>query len=639
LAVAPASDAASLNLASALVNAGRLDEASQVARWLRDRGAESWARAVADATVGVIDASVAGEITSHIRHLTRLAEQDARSGNEHFHGVALLNLANAYRAVGDAKRAHALARRSIAIHQRTGAKPEEVSARLASAWALAHDADLAAARVEYGIALDMAVGRSRLECVNEIADLETWYGDSATAHQVLASVKPLTADAEMIDLLTSSRIQVMLRVGARETLADELSHLRFGFPCSVTGHEARRQALRAHVAVELGLGDAGDLAADAQLFAERQSAEFWARYVSLLVATTASRELFNGTLFEIASGDPTTCSLLAERIAKRLQDVEPATMRLIETEVQRRPERWRTALRTVVELYEPQGQNAAALLDIIGTREDVARLRQYARRTRRGDKSLGFALARRLAPRVFVEDQGQVEIHIGDRVVLGAKLRRKVLSLLCFLLTRRGLSATRDEVLEALWSDMDPGVALNSLNQTIYFLRRIFEPDYKDDLSPGYISHGSDLVWLDRELIASRSGRCRDLLDRAARTRAWDDVVALAEMYEGRFALDFAYEEWAASYRDSLHAGYLETLETAIANQLQDDRVELAIALARRAIDVDPDADELEVSLLRLYRASGAAAAAAEQYGHYAALARGTFGTEPPSLDALVEDR
>ena len=38
----------------------------------------------------------------------------------------------------------------------------------------------------------------------------------------------------------------------------------------------------------------------------------------------------------------------------------------------------------------------------------------------------------------------------------------------------------------------------------------------------------------------------------------------LVGAYTGRFALDFEYEEWAAPYRDWLHASYLEIVERAV---------------------------------------------------------------------------
>ena len=60
-----------------------------------------------------------------------------------------------------------------------------------------------------------------------------------------------------------------------------------------------------------------------------------------------------------------------------------------------------------------------------------------------------------------------------------------------------------------------------------------------------------------------------------------------------------------------------------------------AIDLAKRTLDLDPTVESLEVALLRLYRASGAHAAAAEQYGHYAAVMRDQLGIEPPPLESL----
>ena len=87
-----------------------------------------------------------------------------------------------------------------------------------------------------------------------------------------------------------------------------------------------------------------------------------------------------------------------------------------------------------------------------------------------------------------------------------------MLALLCFLLTRPSMSSTRDQVLDALWPELDPLDALNSLNQTVYFLRRVLEESYVDDLSPGYLHHDSDLIWLDQELVTSRSNKCRALI-------------------------------------------------------------------------------------------------------------------------------
>ena len=112
-------------------------------------------------------------------------------------------------------------------------------------------------------------------------------------------------------------------------------------------------------------------------------------------------------------------------------------------------------------------------------------------------------------------------------------------------------------------------------------------------------------------------------------------VEELSAAYVSQFALDFEYEDWAGSFRDWLHASYLQIVEHALASDLSSGHFEREIRIARRALEVDATADSVEVSLLRLYRASGAHAAAAEQYAHYATRLRQELELEPPPLESL----
>ena len=92
-----------------------------------------------------------------------------------------------------------------------------------------------------------------------------------------------------------------------------------------------------------------------------------------------------------------------------------------------------------------------------------------------------------------------------------------------------------------------------------------------------------------------------------------EGATALATEYRGRFALDFAYEEWSASYRDALHASYLRVIEQAVLRDLDSGHFDRGTFLAERAAEVDPEAEEIQVALVRLYRHTGAHAAAAER--------------------------
>jgi DNA-binding SARP family transcriptional activator len=335
---------------------------------------------------------------------------------------------------------------------------------------------------------------------------------------------------------------------------------------------------------------------------------------------------------------PWHLSYLADLISPRLGGLSHVSRAAVEKAAHTHPERWRTDLRRVLDSERREGRALVArLLEEIGEDEDVRRLRAVARAEGRGGPTanIGRGLARRLADQVFVEDQGRVMLRIGTRLVAGSEIRRKVLALLCFLLSRPGRSSTREQVLEALWPDMRPDLAQNSLNQTLYFLRRVFEERYVEDLSPGYVRLESDVIWLDGDLVTSRSVQCWDLLRSFAPRPSPDQVEQLTNLYSGRFALDFEYEEWAHAYRDSLHAAFLDVVERSVGEDLVTGHYDRGIRVARQALAIDPSADQIEVSLLRLYRATSAHSAAAEQYSHYASVMREELGVEPPPLDSL----
>jgi DNA-binding SARP family transcriptional activator len=200
--------------------------------------------------------------------------------------------------------------------------------------------------------------------------------------------------------------------------------------------------------------------------------------------------------------------------------------------------------------------------------------------------------------------------------------------LLCLLISKPHFASTREEVVDSLWPDLDPQAALNSLNQTVYFLRRVFEPGYEEETSPGYVGQDGETIWLDAELIDGRSRRCLELIRSTTGPPSPDVALALANEYRGKFALDFAYEEWSAPYRDALHAGYLRVMEHAIRIDLDTGHFGRGTYLAERAMEIDPEAEEIQAALVRLYRLSGAHAAAAEQYAHYAQSMR-DLGVEP----------
>ena len=189
--------------------------------------------------------------------------------------------------------------------------------------------------------------------------------------------------------------------------------------------------------------------------------------------------------------------------------------------------------------------------------------------------------------------------------------------------------------MEAMWPEIDPASAINSLNQSVYFLRRVFEPAYSEETSAGYVHQDSDILWLDSELIHAESRACADLIELYERDADPAAALALAEKYVGRFALDFAYDDWSADFREWLHVAWLHVVETQIRIDIDAGRFDRGVRIARRALEIEPRNDALELSMLKLLRRAGAHSAAAEQYSRYANVLRTEIGVEPPSLETV----
>jgi DNA-binding SARP family transcriptional activator len=412
--------------------------------------------------------------------------------------------------------------------------------------------------------------------------------------------------------------------------------IEFGRPSPNAAYQSRARATRALVMAMAADPRARGEALAAQSIATRQGAHLWRELASLVVGFLSGQT--SAAVMTVPSNLHCVISFAAELVASRLATLDSSATSVVEEEAHLRPQRWLPLIRRLAaSVGDPSAPPAARLLDKVGQLGDVAFLRSLAREPKAspGDRRLGKTLARRLAAIAVVEDLGRVHIRIGAQEVGGQDVRRKVLSLLCFLLTRPRISATREEVMDAMWPEMDPSAAVNSLNQSVYYLRRVFEPEYSEDLSPGYVHQDSDLLWLDDELVTSRSRSVASLVADYERAPSSEGALAISDRYTGRFALDFMYDDWSMDFRDWLHVAYLRVVETEVRAAMNSSRFDVGILMARRALEIDPRHEELELLLLRLLRNSGSHSAAAEQYARYASFMRDDLGIEPPPLDSV----
>ena len=633
----PISSIALLNLASLAYNTGDFSLSMDLSRRLATTTTDPGMRAIAEALVSVIGTSVDGSLLDGITTLERLASQQGKAGEVHFAGVTYLNLSNLFRAAGDAERAQNASVRSIELLESSSAGSELAAATITRAWSIAHIEGVESARFGIDMAFNEISDGLRWEIALEAADIEISYGSEERSGDLLAELEQMrNRTAWARSQIDATGAEFALRTGDMGHAQQLLDAVDWSEPSSSTAHKARLMAMVAHLLVAKGSSEAKQAIAAAALHARSQGAGLWLSLCQVLDAVAGDAEDLRRYIRLGGRDQLAAMSMAAEVVVPLLGALATSESAIVLNEAARRPERWRAALRREIDKGGSENLAAAVVLDAIGTMEDVPRLRALAKAMRgRPESALGRTLARRVAPRVFVEDQGRVAITVGSRSVDGSSVRRKVLGLLCFLVSRPQFSATRDEVLDALWPDFDPADALNSLNQTVYFLRRIFEPSFQEDLSPGYVNHEADVIWLDQELVETRSRRCWVLIRSLPPEPSAAEVSALADAYRAPFALDFAYEEWATAFRSNLQSSFLQVIEQSLMSDTESGHFERGIILARQALEACPEADNVELSLLRLYKLSGSHAAASEQYAHYSGWVRETLGIEPPTLDSL----
>lgn len=629
------------NLMTVYFFAGEFEKARSLAATVSELAEEPFLASIALGTSALIDVSRGGSIAlAEERLRAALALQTDTSGT-HYRGVTLLNLAFVYRVQGRATLALGCANEALSAFGDSAASIERSSAHLARAWAYAHQN-----RPEEAIAdLEAARELGHLGIMNEVlaegADVLGAYIDPEHAEAWLSqgSVDLPSGWVPGDVMLPLSRAENAIRLGALDQASRLLAQAEpFGGSLDV-GALSHHAATVAVLAVRRHEPDALRRCQEAVSVSRAQGADYWGAKAQLaLAASSGDRGVMSHAVLDIAHRDAALLSAFAEVVAPYLPLLTEEAAAEVAAAAAERPTRWAVALRDVLSTGSADAVvGAAHLLEAVGSRRDVALLREGGRRVRRLPKVDASVrrLARRVAPRVTIHDLGAVSMVVGDTVLAGSTIRRKVLSLVCYLCTRPGMTATREQVLEAIWPDLTPELASNSLNQTVYFLRRVLEPDYRDETTPGYMVSDQDLVWFDTELVKADSQSCLALLRTRMSTESDESVAWLAEHYVGRFALDFEYEDWATTHRDYLHVRYLEAMESAIVRFSATGDYPNALAVAHRVLEVDPAAEGIERTAIRLYRSMGAFAAAAEQYAHYAQLQRAELGVEVPPIDAL----
>jgi DNA-binding SARP family transcriptional activator/pimeloyl-ACP methyl ester carboxylesterase len=201
---------------------------------------------------------------------------------------------------------------------------------------------------------------------------------------------------------------------------------------------------------------------------------------------------------------------------------------------------------------------------------------------------------------------------------------RKAQALLAYLALDPGRAHLRDDVAALLWGDVPDGQARTSLRHALYELRQTCAA------LPGVIRIEGDALSVDTALVDVDVARFTRLLDDGT-PQGLAQAVALyrGDLLSGLSVKAEAWEDWIREERERLRERAIEALARVIVHHRQGDRLDEAARAAQRLLALDPLAEPVHRSLMRLYADLGRRGAALRQYQHCVSVLQRELGVEP----------
>ncbi|HEY1348671.1 MAG TPA: DUF6788 family protein [Ktedonobacteraceae bacterium] len=228
-----------------------------------------------------------------------------------------------------------------------------------------------------------------------------------------------------------------------------------------------------------------------------------------------------------------------------------------------------------------------------------------------------------------------------EQVTEASLQHQRVRSLLSCLVSSPGRKLGREQVMYALWQELDLEVASHRLDRAVHSLRQVFEPGRSRPASSRLLltEHATltladqSLFWIDAEAFDSliSQGRALQELDPGRAERLMEEAM---ELYGGDFIPGEESIEWVTSRRESLRRSWISLLLELADLRLAREALPAALDVLDRLLGADPTNEAAVQRMIVLQAQVGRRGEALLVYEHFADLIRQKYMIEP-----LVETR
>ena len=229
---------------------------------------------------------------------------------------------------------------------------------------------------------------------------------------------------------------------------------------------------------------------------------------------------------------------------------------------------------------------------------------------------------------------GRFELRSGETVLIDRAWKRSKAKALIKLLALQPMrSLHREQVLEALWPDLEPDAAANNLFKNLHYIRTVVE----SPAGSAFIEHEDNVLtlsrgaWLDVDAFreaAARAGASRDVADHAAAITLWP----------GDLLPEDRYEAWTETPRDELNElrrGLLLDLGRLLLDAGDARGAEGWFQEARK---INPLDEAAHAGLMQVYARTGQRDKALRQYDELSRLLRDELNIIPSAATLALRD-
>ena len=170
---------------------------------------------------------------------------------------------------------------------------------------------------------------------------------------------------------------------------------------------------------------------------------------------------------------------------------------------------------------------------------------------------------------------------------------QRVRALLGCLVSVGGRKLTREQIMEALWPDLEMETAASRLDRSVYSLRQLFEPTRnRPATSPLLLTEREVLVLADHPQIWIDADAFENLITRANESKDVGQKESLlreaASLYAGPFLPEDSKNEWTRTRRETLQRSWIGLLLDLADLQIAREAFTGAIDPLDRLLSIDP---------------------------------------------------